>query len=303
MGLLVERSSQGTDTFGTARPGVSKREGVFDHAVLNLHYDLDSGQDLFASLGFNVAPRSYHSLGSMNHLIVFETNYLELIGLDPANPNPRKELLDWPVGLNGLVIGSDDIDRTRAGLRSHDLPVLEPKSFSRPVEIDGVVSEARFRTVHIDPSFFPASRLYFCQHLTPDLVWNPAFMQHPNTANSLTRLLVVAEDPDIQAAHLARAVDGKLSAATSVEIGSTLVDFESTQRLVDLYGRNVLLEGSLPRVVGISIGVRSLNAFKASVDSRWTGKLIEADPDRMILPAVECFDVMLEFLEPNASVT
>src|SRR3954454_6601689 len=176
-----------------AGAGLSQREGVFDHAVLNLHYDLDSGQDLFNSIGFKVAPRGYHSLGSINHLIVFETNYLELIGLDPSNPNPRKELLDWPVGLNGLVIGSDDIDVTRAWLRSDHLPVLEPKAFSRPVKIDGVMSEARFRTVHVDRSFFPASRLYFCQHFTPNLVWNPAFMRHSNTANSLTRLFVAAE--------------------------------------------------------------------------------------------------------------
>ncbi|MBV9971659.1 MAG: VOC family protein, partial [Xanthobacteraceae bacterium] len=212
---------------------------MFDHAVLNLHYQLDSGHELFASLGFNVASRSYHSLGSMNHLIVFETNYIELIGLDPSNPNPRKELLDWPLGLNGLVIGSDDINVTQARLLSHDLPMLEPKSFSRPVEIDGVVSEARFRTVHVEPSFFRASRLYFCQHLTPNLVWNPAFMRHPNTAHSLTRLLVAAEDPDIQAAHLARVVGTKLGTAASVEIEGTRIDFESPKRLVDLYGRDI----------------------------------------------------------------
>jgi hypothetical protein len=299
----VAASPKGADVFGMAGAGLSKREGVFDHAVLNLHYDLDSGQDLFNSFGFKVAPRGYHSLGSINHLIVFETNYLELIGLDRANPNPRKELLDWPVGLNGLVIGSDDIEATRAQLQLSNLPVLEPKSFSRPVEIGGVVSEARFRTVHIDPSFFPASRLYFCEHLTPDLVWNPAFMQHPNTASCLRRLLVAAEDTRLQASHLARAVGAKLGTAASIEIGGTLIQFEPTQRLFDLYGRSIRLEGSLPGVLGMSIGVGSLNALKGSVESRWIGKLIEADPHRMIVPAAECFGVMLEFVETNVGAT
>jgi len=131
---------EGANGFRTADSAVLKREGMFDHAVLNLHYDLDAGEELFNSLGFQIAPRGYHSLGSMNHLIMFDTNYLELIGLDPSNPNPRKELLDWPVGLNGLVYGSDDVDVTQARLRSQQLPVLEPKTFSRPVTVDGVPS-------------------------------------------------------------------------------------------------------------------------------------------------------------------
>jgi len=297
----VATSPEGANSFRAADTAVQKREGMFDHAVLNLHYDLDAGEELFSSLGFKIAPRGYHSLGSMNHLIVFETNYLELIGLDPSNPNPRKELLDWPVGLNGLVYGSDDVDVTQARLRSQQLPVLEPKAFSRPVTVDGVETDARFRTVHMDPGFFPASRLYFCEHLTPELVWHGAFMQHPNTASSLTRLLVAAEDIDVQADRLARAVGAKPDPDARVDIGGTRIDFNSKQQLATLYGDSVCLEGSLPRVAGMSIGVRSLNALKASLDSRWAGKLIAPDRHRLIVPAAECFGVMLEFLEPNVS--
>lgn len=296
-------SPEGASGFkAAADSAVPKREGMFDHAVLNLHYDLDAGEELFNSLGFKIAPRGYHSLGSMNHLIVFETNYLELIGLDPSNPNPRKELLDWPVGLNGLVYGSDDVDVTLARLRSQQLPVLEPKAFSRPVTIDGIATEARFRTVHMDPGFFSASRLYFCEHLTPDLVWNDAFIQHPNTASRLKRLLVVAEDLDAQASRLARVVGAKSDSYARVDSGGTRIDFNSKQRLADLYRDNVRLEGPLPRVVGMSFGIRSLNALKASLDSRWIGKLIEPDCHRLIVPAAECFGVMLEFLEPNESL-
>ncbi|WJR80995.1 VOC family protein [Bradyrhizobium sp. NP1] len=275
---------------------------MFDHAVLNLHYHLDAGEELFGSLGFKISPRGYHSLGSMNHLIVFGTNYLELIGLDPANPNPRKELLDWPVGLNGLVYSSDDIEVTQARLQSQQLPALEPKAFSRPVTIDGETAEARFRTIHMDREFFPASRLYFCEHLTPGLVWNGAFMQHPNTANCLKRVLVAADDLDAQAGRLARAVGVRPGPDATVDVGGTRVEFMSRQRLANLYRNNVDLEGALPRVVGMSIAVRSLNAFRASLDSRWTDKLVGLDRHHLIAPAAECFGVMLEFLEPNVSL-
>lgn len=285
-----------------ANPAVLNREGVFDHAVLNLHYDLDAGEELFRSLGFKIAPRGYHSLGSMNNLIVFGTNYLELIGLDPTNPNPRKELLDWPIGLNGLVYGSDDIDATKARLQSRQLPALEPKSFSRPVTVDGKEVEARFRTVHMDPKFFPASRLYFCEHQTPELVWHDAFMRHPNTANALTRIIVAAADADVQAAALARTVGARVPSEPRVEFGGVCVEFVSPQRLASLYGDNVNLDGNFPRVVGMRIGVRSLNALKASLDSRWKGTLSGPDQYRLIVPAARCFGVMIEFLEPNVSL-
>jgi len=52
----------------------------------------------------------------------------------------------------------------------------------------------------------------------------------------------------------------------------------------------------------MSISVRSLDSLKASLDLRWTGKLIEPDHHRLIVPAAECFGVMLEFLEPNVSL-
>src|SRR3569623_874467 len=143
---------------------------MFGHAVLNLHYDLDAGEALFRALGINVTPRSFHTLGSMHNLIVFGTNYLELIGLDPSNPHPRKELLDWPVGLNGLVYGSDDIDVTAARLRSGRLPVLEPKAFSREVVIEGMADEARFRTDHLEPGY--ADRFRFTQLPEQSLSWS-----------------------------------------------------------------------------------------------------------------------------------
>jgi hypothetical protein len=128
-------------------------------------------------------------------------------------------------------------------------------------------------------------------------------MQHPNTAHCLSRLLVVAEDPELQACNLARAAGARLGPAESVDIGGTSVAFTSTKRLFDLYGGSVRLEGILPRVVGISIRLHSLSALKATLDTRWTGKLIEADPHRMIVPAAECFGVMLEFIQTDIGAT
>lgn len=280
----------------------SEREGVFDHAVLNLHYDLDAGEKLFRSLGFNVTPRSYHTLGSMNNLIVFDRNYLELIGLDPSNPNPRKELLDWPMGLNGLVYGSDDIEVTAARLRSLQLPVLEPKAFSRQVTIGNITSEARFRTVHLDPKYFRASRLYFCEHQTPQLVWHDAFVSHPNSAQTLKRLIVVAEDFDAEAQSFARVLGLRPDPDARIWSRGTRIDFVSRDRLNGLYGDYADPGQDGAKVAVMTIGVTSLAALKASMDSRLAEKLIDIDNCCSVLPASECFGVAIEFLVTNVSL-
>lgn len=275
-----------------------QREGKFDHAVLNLRDELDAGEVLFRSLGFTVAPRGYHTLGSMNHAIVFNDNYLELVGINPASANPRKELLDWPVGLNGLVYGSGDIAATTARLQSQGLPSLEPKAFGRPVTIAGATAEARFRTVHLAREFFPAARLYFCQHLTPELVWHPSFMRHPNTAGAITRIIVAATDGPAQAAALARTVGVHIPAQPQVDFGGVRVDFTPPPQLATQYGANINLDGPLPRIVGISIGVQSIAALEKSVDPRWRGRLGRPGPRRRIVAAAQCFGAMIEFLEP-----
>jgi hypothetical protein len=294
MASSVDDKSHAAGAATIAAPG-TPREGVFDHAVLNLHYDLDAGEALFRALGFTLSPRSHHTLGSMNNLVMFGTNYLELIGLDAGNPNPRKELLDWPVGLNGLVYGSDDVDVTARRLASARLPVLEPKAFSRQVEIDGVPDTARFRTVHLDPGYFQPSRLYFCEHQTPGLVWQPAFMAHPNSAHDLQRLVIAGDDFEEQERRFRAATGGQPQAAG----GDTQVEFISREELGDLCRGDAQAHPENARVAMMTFGVESLVALRGGMEPKMASKLIEIDNFRVRLPASECFGVAVEFQETS----
>jgi len=57
-----------------------------DHVVINALFDLDAARALFTTLGFAVSPRGYHSLGSMNHLVMSSGAYLELVGVPRSRP-------------------------------------------------------------------------------------------------------------------------------------------------------------------------------------------------------------------------
>jgi len=178
---------------------------ALDHVVINVLFDMDRAAKLMSQLGFTLTPRGYHSLGSINHLMMFERDYLELIGLPTDADQLRKDVLESPRGLNGLVFKVGDVDASQRILRDSGLAMLEPQSFSRPVTVDGVEHLARFRTVRAAPELFEAGRVYYCQHETPELVWHRPWMSHPNAVRRLSELVIVSSNAEVDVRRYAKA--------------------------------------------------------------------------------------------------
>ncbi len=197
---------------------------TFDHVVVNARDRLDEAQAAYQRLGFTLTPRGFHSLGSANHLAVFGTDYLELIAVT-GEQSARREILADPFGLAGLVFGSEDAAASYRALAARGVPATPPNELTRPVALPGGPAEARFRTVHIQPEAGRPGRLYFCQHLTRELVWRDEWRQHPNGATGVVRAVIASDDPAILGALFARmfgdpamqAIDGgvALTAGTS----------------------------------------------------------------------------------------
>ncbi|PHY05619.1 MAG: hypothetical protein CK528_13150 [Alcaligenaceae bacterium] len=181
---------------------------ALDHLVINTHFEMNAAHTIFEQLGFTLTPRGRHSLGSINHLMVFENDYLELLGL-PSDGGPlREEVLSSPVGIDGLVFKTTNAAHTHQSLQSAGFAVQPVQAFSRPVELAGVVSDARFETVRFEPGQFSAGRLYYCQHFTPELVWRKEWQTHLNGVNNLAGLLIVCESPQQEAKQYVAAAGG-----------------------------------------------------------------------------------------------
>jgi hypothetical protein len=176
-----------------------------DHIVINTLFDMDRAAALMEQLGFTVTPRGYHSLGSINHLMVFEGGYLELVGLPLGTEILRRDVLESPLGLNGLVFQAKEVDAIIGPLRDSGLSMLEPQDFSRPAIIDGIERLVRFRTTRTAPELFAAGRVYYCQHYTPELVWRREWMSHANGCRGLRELVVVTTAIEIDAPRYAKA--------------------------------------------------------------------------------------------------
>ena len=177
---------------------------TLDHTVINVRFAMDRAAAIFEALGFTLTARGYHSLGSINHLMMFGTDYLELLGLPDPESAERPELSGAPVGLNGLVFKSADVDRTFEHLGALEIAGEPPKAFSRPVELADGPRDAKFRTVAVRPGTFPAGRVYFCEHGTPELVWRPEWQSHANGARRITEMVTVAAAPGEEARKFAR---------------------------------------------------------------------------------------------------
>lgn len=196
---------------------------VLDHVVVNALQSMDAAEAAFRDLGFTLTPRGHHTLGSINHLAVFATDYLELIAL-PQQATGRLDLLSWPMGWNGVVFATEN-----AAALDWIAPVQD---FSRPVEIDGAPRDAAFRTVRLPNETTQAGRLYFCQHKTRDLVWRDEWRRHPNGATGIARVVFAADNPAELGAVFARL----FGAGTSFLAGLARIEVISRAEAAARYG-------------------------------------------------------------------
>src|SRR5271168_662912 len=174
-------------------------DATLDHVVIDARDGMDEAVRIYQALGFQLTPRGHHTLGSSNNLAIFGSNYLELLGFG-QNGGMRPELAPFPTGLNGLVFKTNDAEDTARRARQAGIAASPANAFSRPVDIGGSKQDARFRTTHLPPDLSGIGRVYFCEHLTPDLVWRPEWQVHPNGAQQIVRVLVATNDPSRQAA-------------------------------------------------------------------------------------------------------
>jgi len=279
---------------------------TLDHVVINARDDMDAAADVYRRLGFTLTERGYHSLGSINHLAMFGTDYLELIAVPKGATSGRLDLLNFPFGLNGLVFGSEDSAVTYAALSKAGVPVEPPVEFTRPVKFEGGPSgtqerDARFRTIRMKAGVVPYGRVYYCHHFTRDLVWRDEWRHHKNGSVAVARVLLVEPDPakavklyaDMFGPETIRDIKG----GKTVVVGNSRVDIITEAALKEQFdkacpdpqGRPAYMAGLTFRTVSLGTTARALQA----------GGIVGAiqGAGRVIVPAKQAMNAVLEFIE------
>ena len=260
---------------------------IIDHVVINVRDRLDEAAALHERLGFQLTPRGRHTLGSINNLAILGTDYIELLGVEPGGGG-RTDVLDWAAGLNGLVFKTLDSDATFAALHAAGAPVLPPQAFSRPVDLGGEARDAAFRTVRLEQGAVPAGRVFFCHHLTPELVWRDPWRRHPNGALGIQGAIVAASDPAVMGALFARMFGADAvrpsTGGISLAAGLATIEVVTPAALAARYGDHAPAGNGRTQFMAALI-LRTLSLDRAHATLQAGGVEATRSPDAITVPA------------------
>jgi len=152
-----------------------------DHVVVMVD-GIDAAQRAYERLGFQVQPRGFHKkLGTANHLMIFDKDYFEILGIVEDTPfnAERREWLKEGGGLANVALATDGAETAFEAFKAAGLDPDAPLAFDRAVEIAGKTEHARFRTVRIPKTNMPVVGFFVCEHQTPQFVYRSEWARHP----------------------------------------------------------------------------------------------------------------------------
>jgi catechol 2,3-dioxygenase-like lactoylglutathione lyase family enzyme len=181
---------------------------TLDHVGFGVK-NLDAAAERFGRLGFNLTPRGHHvlppltpggpyrSAGTSNNCAMLERGYLELIGVtDPTYAGSMLGHIERYEGLHIVAFGASDWTEAQRVLRDGRLPGAAVRPLQRPIDGD----LAQFQIIDFSP--LPEGVFFAIHHGTPELLWKPEFLAHPNGATALHGITVAVPDPADFAARL-----------------------------------------------------------------------------------------------------
>ncbi|MFK4040814.1 VOC family protein [Nonomuraea wenchangensis] len=189
----------------TGRPDIDH----IDHTVL-ITTDLAATSARYQALGFTLSPVSPHQLAerpggpltptcTANRCAYFGQSFIELLGIvDPIAPDP------WGVHqlrrtYRGLLmtLGSRDVRATAERLHAAGLASTGVRGLEREVATPEGPRTVRADSVRVDAAHTPEGALQATQHLTPQYVHQPRYLDHPNGATGLHGVLMVVPDDEV----------------------------------------------------------------------------------------------------------
>ena len=139
-----------------------------------------------------------------NRCAILGTGYLELIGVvDNTAFNPWEKFLSRFEGLHLLALRVGNADAAYGELQNRTSTLNAPVQRERKLDVEGCERTMRFRNIFSRDEAYPEGRYIILEHQTPDFLWQPRYQVHPNGAQSLSRVMVCADDVASQSARLA----------------------------------------------------------------------------------------------------
>jgi len=272
-----------------------------DHVVIMVD-GIDAAEAAYRKLGFQVQPRGFHKkLGTANHLMIFDTDYFEILGIveDTAFNAERRQWLKHGGGLANVALATDGVDIAFGAFKAAGLQPDAPLFFDRAVEVAGKTEHAQFRTVRIPKTHMPVVGFFVCEHLTPQFVYRGEWATHPNGARGILGVTVIAEQPAKWIAELEKYFGAgsvmREGEGLVVDTGTQPIRYVTRKDYVQRYPEvTPVRSGDHPAL--LSVRVDSLAACEALLATNGV-KMTKPDAGRLIVPPSEAAHLTLEFRE------
>ncbi|HEV7820823.1 MAG TPA: VOC family protein [Burkholderiales bacterium] len=189
---------------------------TLDH-VAHFVPQMDTAAVALEKLGFTLTPFSAQShrlepggpllpAGTGNRCIMLKRGYIECLAPIDDTPvaNQLRAAIERYVGVHSIIFGTGAADRDHARLAREGFSPLEAIALQRQLVAQDGEHTARFTVVRVPPGTMPEGRIQYCQHHTPQFVWQPQWVQHANRATALTAVILCMDDPAEAAARYGR---------------------------------------------------------------------------------------------------
>ncbi len=169
-----------------------------DHLLIGVA-DLEAARRAYERLGFRATPRGRHiGWGTANYCLMFPDDYLELLGIVDSSQfvNDLDHFLaSYGEGLLGAAFAGDDLAALARRLSELGWVSEGPRDLKRILELPEGDARPGFKLLFPPPEATPGLRAFVCKHLTPEIVWQQPWLEHPNGARGIAGLTVVVDEP------------------------------------------------------------------------------------------------------------
>lgn len=243
--------------------------------------DADDAERTLQRLGFTVTPFTVQRnlidgelvpAGTGNRLVVLESGYLEILsptGEDTPLARQFHAATERYEGVHLITFSEDDMAVSHGRLVAAGFDPAPVVDLTREVETEAGPATARFEVLRIPAGQMAEGRVQICRHHTPELVWQPRWLSHPNGALGLVDVTVVVADPGEAAARYAAFVGSSqwqgpaLAWHVPLDIGRlTFVDVTTPVAIIE-----DLPVPTVPYIAAISLTTRDLAGTRRVLDA------------------------------------
>ena len=272
--------------------------------------DLAATTERYEAMGFQLTPYSPHSaawkpgdpvqpLGSGNRCVMFENTYLEILANeDAAKPAPRiANFLNRHQGAHIICFDCGDCHFVDTRVRKLGVETSGVIPLQRDIETPDGVRTAKFERTQFAPKASPEGYIQASRHLTPEYIYQPRYIRHPNGCFQLAETILIADD----LTAFERRYRDYLDVVPASE-GNSLrfrLPLGTTLTLVDFRHAPAMLPGTLlPPIPGIGAVGFCTGDLKGTRDRLKANNFTVVEiGGRILVPAEEASGVALIFGE------